>query len=188
LVQHLRAKDWKSVVLDFLIPAITAVIVCLPFGIWNVINSTLIFYGTAERALDGTMRGSFLVEIAIFLGLTDFLLLLTLGSFAIIFGIAAFVLKDNDTRMLFVATASLFVLSGIEVCFLPFLALLAVILNRVYVGEAQLIKRGYGRPKTLFEFLPEDYEPPRWLSKLLFWTLLGEKHREKRTNIPTEGS
>ena len=22
-----------------------------------------------------------------------------------------------------------------------------------------------------FEFLPEDYEPPRWLSKLLFWTL-----------------
>ncbi|MFX0060583.1 MAG: hypothetical protein ACFFC7_00170 [Candidatus Hermodarchaeota archaeon] len=182
LVQKIREKDWISALVTFLVPAITALIVCLPFGLWNVIKSTLLFYGTAERALDGTMRGSLLVEVAIFLGLTDFLLPLTLASFAIVFGIATFILRDNNTRLLFVATASLFILSGIEVCFLPFLALLAVILNRVYVGEYSLIKLGYGKPKTLFEFLPEDYEPPRWLSKLLFWTLLGEKHRKKKFN------
>ncbi|MFX1253011.1 MAG: hypothetical protein ACFFCZ_15500 [Promethearchaeota archaeon] len=179
LVQKIREKEWIPALITFLIPAITALIVCLPFGLWNVIKSTLLFYGTSERALDGTMRGSLLVEIALLLGLIDFLLILTLASFAIVFGIAAFILRDNDTRLLFVATASLFILSGVEVCFLPFLALLAVILNRVYVGEYSLIKSGYGKPKTLFEFLPKDYEPPHWLSKLLFWTSLGEKHRKK---------
>ncbi|MFW9778566.1 MAG: hypothetical protein ACFFE8_06895 [Candidatus Heimdallarchaeota archaeon] len=100
------------------------------FGPIEVLNSTVLFYNTPERVLDGSFGGSAVAEFVLFFGLLDVVWIFTLvGLFCIL--LVAFLIDDVYKRMIVTSLLSLFVITGIAAQFLPMILYVFILSNRI---------------------------------------------------------
>jgi hypothetical protein len=136
IIEYLRKQDYLEVVIKSVIAGVLSIIVSLPFGILEVLNSTVFFYNTEERILDGSFGGSIFSEIVLFLQLEDIIWLFTLIGFGVILIIAIFI-KDLYQRLVITSCLALFVITGISAQFLSVITLILIIAGQLLLFEGQ---------------------------------------------------
>ncbi|PWI49210.1 hypothetical protein CEE45_02395 [Candidatus Heimdallarchaeota archaeon B3_Heim] len=136
IVEYLRKQEYVEVLIKSAIAGVLSIIVSLPFGILDVLNSTVFFYNTEERLLDGSFGGSIFSELILFLKLQDIIWLFTLIGFCIIL-IIAISLKDLYQRLVITSCLALFVITGISAQFLSFIMLILIIAGQIRLFEGQ---------------------------------------------------
>ncbi len=140
IVEYLRKQEYIEVVIKSMIAGVLSILVSLPFGIMEVLNSTVFFYNTEERILDGSFGGSIFSELILFLKLQDIIWLFTLLGFGVILVIALF-LKDLYQRLVISSCLALFVITGISAQFLSFIILILIIAGQILLFEGQKVYR-----------------------------------------------
>ncbi len=136
LIEYLRKEDYLQVITKAAIPAIMSILVSLPFGIIDVLNSTVLFYNTEERLLDGSFGGSLVSELVLFFHLTDIVWVFTLTGFVIILIIGLF-LSDLFQRLVVMGSLALCVITGISAQFIPMLLLILMLAGKILIFEQQ---------------------------------------------------
>ena len=136
IIEYLRKQEYIEVLIKTAIPTILSIIVCLPFGIFDVLNSTVFFYNTEERMLDGSFGGSIVSELILFLyqqnivWVYTFIWVFTFIGFFIIL-IIALLLKDLFQRLVVISCLALFVITGISAQFLPIIAFILILSGQI---------------------------------------------------------
>jgi hypothetical protein len=130
IIEYLRKQEFIEATVKATIPAVLSIIASLPFGIMNVLNSTVFFYSTEERILDGSFGGSLVSELVLFLNHEDIVWIYTLIGFFIIL-IVAFLLKDLFQRLVVTSCLALFVITGISAQFLPIITLILILSGQI---------------------------------------------------------
>ncbi|MHA1974159.1 MAG: hypothetical protein ACTSW1_14265 [Candidatus Hodarchaeales archaeon] len=118
IIEYLLKKNYKEVILKSAIPSLLTLIFFLPFGISETLNSTVFFYNTEERLLDGSFGGSIFAELILFFNLTQVIWLFTLIGFTLIL-IIILLIKDLYQRLIIGSLTSLLVITGISAQFFP---------------------------------------------------------------------
>ncbi|MHA1227667.1 MAG: hypothetical protein ACTSR2_09185 [Candidatus Hodarchaeales archaeon] len=118
IIEYLLKRDYKEVIVKSAIPALLTFIFLLPFGILETLNSTVFFYNTEERLLDGSFGGSIFAETILFFDLTHIIWLFTLVGFGLIL-IIILLIKDLYQRLIIGSLTSLLVITGISAQFFP---------------------------------------------------------------------
>jgi hypothetical protein len=136
IVEYLRKQEYMEVLIKSGIAGVLSIIVSLPFGIMNVLNSTVFFYNTEERILDGSFGGSIFSEIILFLQLEDIIWLFTIMGFSIIL-IIAIIIDDLFQRLVITSCLALFVITGISAQFLVVITLILIISGQILLFEGQ---------------------------------------------------
>ncbi|MHA2137366.1 MAG: hypothetical protein ACW98G_05745 [Candidatus Hodarchaeales archaeon] len=136
IVEYLRKQENMEVLIKSVIAGVLSIVVSLPFGIMNVLNSTVFFYNTEERILDGSFGGSIFSEIILFLQLEDIIWLFTIVGFSIIL-IIAIVIDDLFQRLVITSCLALFVITGISAQFLVVITLILIISGQIQLFEGQ---------------------------------------------------
>jgi hypothetical protein len=131
IIEFLKKNDYIEVLKKTAIPAVLSIIVSVPFGIINVLNSTVLFYNTEERILDGSFGGSIISELVIFLNHENIVWIYTISGFFIIL-IIALLLKDLPQRLVVTSCLALCVITGISVQFL-------VIITFILIASGQIV-------------------------------------------------
>ena len=136
LIQYLYKKQYIRAIKLSLIPIGLTIIFLLPFGIIETLNSTVFFYNTEQRILDGSFGGSIFSEIILLLSLEEITWLITLVGFA---GILVIILKLKDLyeRLVIGSLASMLVISGISAQFFPMILFILILSNSVCIFEYQ---------------------------------------------------
>ncbi len=136
IVEYLRKQEYMEVLIKSGIAGVLSIIVSLPFGIMNVLKSTVFFYNTEERILDGSFGGSIFSEIILFLQLEDIIWLFTIMGFSIIL-IIAIMIDDLFQRLVITSCLALFVITGISAQFLVVITLILIISGQILLFEGQ---------------------------------------------------
>ncbi len=130
IIEYLRKQEYIEVLIKTAIPTILSIIVCLPFGIFDVLNSTVFFYNTEQRILDGSFGGSIVSELVLFLHHENIVWVYTFIGFFIIL-IIALLLKDLFQRLVVISCLALFVITGISAQFLPIIAFILILSGQI---------------------------------------------------------
>ena len=109
----------------------------LPFGIIETLKSTVFFYSSEERTLDGSLGGSLFSEFAIFTKTVEFIGVYMIIGFAFIL-VISILIKDLYTRMIISSLLSLLVISGMSAQVFPMIALIFILSNRVILFKSQI--------------------------------------------------
>jgi hypothetical protein len=136
IVEYLRKQEYFEVLIKGALAGVLSLIVSLPFGIMNVLNSTVFFYNTEERILDGSFGGSIFSEVILFLQLEDIIWLFTLVGFSIIL-VVAILIKDLFQRLVITSCLALFVITGISAQFLVVITLILIISGQILLFDGQ---------------------------------------------------
>ncbi|MHA2295340.1 MAG: hypothetical protein ACXADA_04945 [Candidatus Hodarchaeales archaeon] len=153
LVDFLRKREWKKLLFGTLVPAITALVVMLPFNIIWVLDATVGFYSSERRLEDLSMGGTIVSEIAMILERVEWIGIFSLAGFVIVGLIAIFII-DTKTRLLFVGFASLNVITGFSAQFFGMLLYMLTVFDRLLITDQQ--KLNSIRKKELQEKLRQD--------------------------------
>ena len=138
LIEYLRKQEYLEVIIKGAVVAIMSILVSIPFGIYEVLKSTVLFYNTEERILDGSFGGSLVSELVLFLKLEDIVWLFTLTGFMIILVIGLF-LSDLFQRLVIMSCLALFVITGISAQFIPMIVLILMASGKILIFEQQEI-------------------------------------------------
>jgi hypothetical protein len=138
IIEYLRKQEWIEVIIKGMIAGGLSILVSLPFGIMEVLNSTVFFYNTEERILDGSFGGSIFSELILFFKFEDNIWLFTVVGFSIIL-VVAIILKDLFQRLVITSCMALFVITGISAQFLTFIILILLLAGQIvlFVGQKQ---------------------------------------------------
>ncbi len=136
LVEYLRKQEWLEVIVKSMIAGVLSILVSLPFGILEVLNSTVFFYNTEERILDGSFGGSIFSEAILYFNLEDIIWLFTVVGFSIIL-IVAILIKDLFQRLVITSCLALFVITGISAQFLTLIILILVLAGQILLFDGQ---------------------------------------------------
>ncbi len=145
VIDYLRRKEFIDSIIKIMIPVIMTFIFFFPFGIIKVLESTVFFYNTEERILDGSFGGSIVSELVLFLGLENIVWVFTLIGFLCIL-IIAFLISDLNQRLIVTSLLALCVISGISAQFFPMILFIFIISNQLLLFEKnkQLVDRKIG--------------------------------------------
>ncbi|WP_455463774.1 hypothetical protein [Candidatus Hodarchaeum mangrovi] len=163
-IQYFHKKEYFTAIKLSLIPILLTFIFLLPFGIIETLKSTVFFYNTEQRILDGSFGGSIFSEIILMFGLEDFTWLFTLIGFTLIL-IIILQLKDLYERLVIGSLTSLLVLSGMSAQFFPMILFILILSNSVCIfdyqkgiteGEATKIHHEVGQSSSRFSRLREE--------------------------------
>ncbi|MHA2168278.1 MAG: hypothetical protein ACXAB7_00065 [Candidatus Kariarchaeaceae archaeon] len=138
LIEYLRKQEYFQVFTKAAITTIISILVSIPFGIMDVLKSTVLFYNTEERILDGSFGGSIVSELVLFFQLEDIVWVFTLTGFLIIL-IIGLLLHDLLQRLVVMSCLALFVITGISAQFLPMILLILMLAGKILIFEPQQI-------------------------------------------------
>jgi len=110
--------------------------VSIPFGLVDVLKSTVFFYNTEERILDGSFGGSIVSELVLFFNLENIVWVFTLLGFFIIL-IIAFLIKDLHQRLVITSCLALCVITGISAQFIPTICFILIIAGQILIFQQQ---------------------------------------------------
>jgi hypothetical protein len=148
LIEYLRKEEYFPVIIKGAIVAIMSILVSIPFGILDVLNSTVLFYNTEERILDGSFGGSIVSELVLFLKLEDIVWVFTLTGFIIIL-IIGLLLNNLYQRLVVMSCLALFVITGISAQFIPMIVLILMLCGKIRIFEHQHILSVTGENQQL---------------------------------------
>ncbi|MFX0087419.1 MAG: hypothetical protein ACFFAU_17345 [Candidatus Hodarchaeota archaeon] len=130
IVEYVRKKKGIEIFMKSAIFGVLSLVFLFPFGIIEVINSTVFFYNTEERIADGSFGGSLISELVLFLHLESIVWLFTVLGFAFIL-LVAFYLSDLYKRLVVTSLLSLLVISGISAQFFPMIIFILIISGKI---------------------------------------------------------
>jgi hypothetical protein len=138
VVEYVMKKDYLDALIKTIIAAALSLLVSIPFGIDDVLKSTVFFYNTEERILDGSFGGSIFSELVLFFNLENIIWVFTLFGFFIIL-IIAFLIKDLYQRLVITSCSALCVITGISAQFLPTITFILIIAGQIIIFQNQRI-------------------------------------------------
>jgi hypothetical protein len=138
VVEYVMKKDYLDALIKTIIAAALSLLVNIPFGIDDVLKSTVFFYNTEERILDGSFGGSIFSELVLFFNLENIIWVFTLFGFFIIL-IIAFLIKDLYQRLVITSCSALCVITGISAQFLPTITFILIIAGQIIIFQNQRI-------------------------------------------------
>ncbi|MFX0171964.1 MAG: hypothetical protein ACFE9L_08595 [Candidatus Hodarchaeota archaeon] len=134
IIDYLRKTEFIDSIIKTLIPVIMTFIFSLPFGLIEVFKSTVLFYNTEERILDGSFGGSIVSELVLFLGLENIVwVFILIGFFCIL--VIAFLISDLHQRLIVTSLLALCVISGISAQFFPMILFIFIVSKRLLLFE-----------------------------------------------------
>ncbi len=136
IVECLRKREILDSIIKSLITVLMTFMFLFPFGMLEVLNSTVFFYNTEERILDGSFGGSLVSELVLFLRLESIIWVFTFIGFACIL-IIAFIISDFYQRLIVTSLCSLLVISGISAQFFPMILFVLILSNQVILFDRQ---------------------------------------------------
>ena len=136
LIQYFHKKDYFTTIRLSLIPIVLTIIFFLPFGVIETLNSTVLFYNTEQRILDGSFGGSIFSEIILFFNLEEITWLFTLIGFMCIL-VIILQIKDLYERLVVGSLTSLLVISGMSAQFFPMILFILILSNNVCIFDYQ---------------------------------------------------
>ena len=136
VVECLMKKEYLDALIKTIIAAALSLLVSIPFGIVDVLKSTVFFYNTEERILDGSFGGSIVSELVLFFNLENIVWVFTLLGFFIIL-IIAFLIKDLYQRLVITSCLALCVITGISAQFLPTITFILIIAGQIIIFQNQ---------------------------------------------------
>ncbi len=134
IVEYVRKKNLIETFVKSAIFGILSLVFLLPFGIVEVINSTVFFYNTEERIADGSFGGSLISELVLFLRLESIVWIFTILGFTFIL-LVAFYLSDLYKRLIVTSLLSLLVISGISAQFFPMIIFILIISGKISIFD-----------------------------------------------------
>jgi len=134
IIDYLRKKEFTESILKIMIPIILTFVFLLPFGLVEVLKSTVFFYNTDERILDGSFGGSIVSELVLFLGMENIVWVFTLIGFSCIL-VIAFLISNLYQRLIVSSLLALCVISGISAQFFPMILFIFIISRRLLLFE-----------------------------------------------------
>jgi hypothetical protein len=138
VVDYLRKQEYVDAIIKTTIAAVISLLVSIPFGLVDVLKSTVFFYNTEERILDGSFGGSIVAELVLFLNLENIVWVFTLIGFFIIL-IIAFLIEDLYQRLVITSCLALCVITGISAQFLPTITFILIIAGQIIIFEQQKV-------------------------------------------------
>jgi hypothetical protein len=138
VVEYLMKKEYVDALIKTVIAVALSLLVSIPFGIVDVLKSTVFFYNTEERILDGSFGGSIFSELVLFFNLENIIWLFTILGFFIIL-IIAFLIKDLYQRLVITSCLALCVITGISAQFLPTITFILIIAGQIIIFKNQRI-------------------------------------------------
>ena len=139
IVEYLRKREIIESLIKSSIAAILTFMFLLPFGFMEVLNSTVFFYNTEERILDGSFGGSLVSELVLLLSLESIVWLFTIIGFACILMIA-FIISDFYQRLIITSLCSLLVITGMSAQFFPMILFVFIMSKQVRFFDHQNTK------------------------------------------------
>jgi hypothetical protein len=136
IVEYIRKRNFIETLMKSAIFGILSLVFLLPFGMVEVINSTVFFYNTEERIADGSFGGSLVSELVLFLHLESIVWVFTVLGFTIIL-LVAFYLSNLYTRLVVTSLLSLLIISGISAQFFPMIIFILIISNRLIIFDTK---------------------------------------------------
>jgi len=136
VVDYLRKQEYIDAMIKTTIAVVLSLLVSIPFGLVEVLKSTVFFYNTEERILDGSFGGSIVSELVLFLNLENIVWVFTLLGFFIIL-IVAFLIKDLYQRLVITSCLALCVITGISAQFLPTISFILIIAGQIVIFHQQ---------------------------------------------------
>ena len=136
VVEYLMKKEYVDALIKTTIAAVLSLLVSIPFGIVDVLKSTVFFYNTEERILDGSFGGSIVSELILFFNLENIIWVFTILGFFIIL-IIAFLIKDLYQRLVITSCLALCVITGISAQFLPTITFILIIAGQIIIFKNQ---------------------------------------------------
>jgi len=136
IVEYLRKQEYMDAVIKTTIAVGLSLLVSIPFGLVDVLKSTVFFYNTEERILDGSFGGSIVSELVLFLNLENIVWVFTLLGFFIIL-IIAFLIKDLYQRLVITSCLALCVITGISAQFFPTISIILIISGQMIIFQQQ---------------------------------------------------
>jgi hypothetical protein len=134
IIEYLRKSEFIDIIIKIVIPVVISITVSLPFGLIEVFKSTVLFYNTEERILDGSFGGSIVSELVLFLGLENIVWFFTfIGFFCIL--VIALRISDLHQRLIVTSLLALCVISGISAQFFPMILFIFIISKRLLLFE-----------------------------------------------------
>ncbi len=130
LIEDFLQRDYKTTIINGLIPVFLTLAFLFPFGILETLKSTVFFYNTEERLLDGSFGGSLVSEIVLFLHLESIVWVFVIIGFAVIL-VICLLMKDLYERLVVSSLLALLVLSGISAQFFPMIMFILIVAERV---------------------------------------------------------
>ncbi|MHA2075522.1 MAG: hypothetical protein ACW97X_12955 [Candidatus Hodarchaeales archaeon] len=130
IVEYLRKKEIIECILKSSISVIMTLTFLIPFGLMDVVNSTILFYNSEERSSDGSLGGSLFSEFVLFFKLESIVWLFTIIGFALIL-LVALNLTDLHKRLVVTSLLSLLVISGISAQFFPMIIFILIISKQI---------------------------------------------------------
>jgi len=130
IVEYVRKKEIVESCVKSAIFGCLSLLFLLPFGIMEVLNSTVFFYNSEERIADGSLGGSLISELVLFLQLESIIGVFTLLGFMFIL-LVAFYLSDLYTRLVVSSLLALLVISGISAQFFPMIVFILILSNKI---------------------------------------------------------
>lgn len=137
ILEFLLTKRFKEMITYSFIPALLTLIMIFPFGIIETLKSTVFFYSSEDRMLDGSLGGSLFSEIALFTNTVQFIGVYMILGFAFIL-VISLLIKDLYTRMIISSLLSLLVISGMSAQVFPMIAFIFILSNQIILFENQL--------------------------------------------------
>jgi len=136
ILEFFLSKRFKEMIIYSLIPAILTLILIFPFGIIETLKSTVFFYSSEDRMLDGSLGGSLFSEIALITNTVQYIGIYMIIGFIFIL-IISLLIKDLYTRMIVSSLLSLLVISGMSAQVFPMIAFVFILSNRIILFESQ---------------------------------------------------
>ena len=136
IVDYLRKQEYIEAMIKTTIAVVLSLLVSIPFGLVDVLKSTVFFYNTEERILDGSFGGSIVSELVLFFNLENIVWVFTLLGFFIIL-IIAFLIKDLYQRLVITSCLALCVITGISAQFLPTISFILIIAGQILIFQQQ---------------------------------------------------
>ncbi len=130
IINYIRKKEYRESMIQTIIPVIMAVFFIVPFGLINVLKSTIFFYNSEQRTLDGSMGGSIVSELVLWLNLENIIWIFTLIGFILIL-IIAFLISNLYQRLITTSLLALLVISGISAQFFPMILFVFIYSNKI---------------------------------------------------------
>jgi hypothetical protein len=140
IVGYLREKKILEGIIKAIIASVITFAFLIPFDIFEVLKSTVFFYNTEERILDGSFGGSIVSEFVLFFNIASMVWIFTLFGFIFIL-IIAFILTDLYERLIVTSLLALCVISGISAQFLLMIIFIFIIGNRLIIFNTQKIRK-----------------------------------------------
>ncbi|MFX0211700.1 MAG: hypothetical protein ACFFDT_37330 [Candidatus Hodarchaeota archaeon] len=130
IVDYLRKKEFvKSLIMAFITVILTFIFI-FPFGVIQVLKSTVFFYNTEERILDGSFGGSIVSELVLLLNLVDIVWIFTLFGFLCIL-IIALLIEDLHQRCIITSLLALCVITGMSPQFFLMIVFIFIVSTRI---------------------------------------------------------